>query len=1006
MPMVFVKKRENCIRWLLLWLLINGLVLPNVIFASAMSQSPIIRVETGAHSAPIFWTALFPGEEHIATVSLDKTLRIWRTRDLKPIQTFRIPIEIEQEGKLHFVTVSPNGKLVAVGGWTCWNWEQKGCVYLFDVEQGQLVKRIGGLPNIIGNIRFSPDGQTLAVGMHGSGGVAFIDLKTFATRNNDRDYAERVTGFDYSPEGYLIAGAWDGYVRAYQPDGQLAARLKLNASKRIGAIFYSPDRHKVLIGAYDKPRLKVFSFPDFNELAEYSTDDLPGQQSLRFPVWSHSGQYIYAIGDSVDKSHALIFKWHSGNLASRQVIKIPTHRVQSIHPLANDRLLFSTEDGSLGILDNQGKIQMTEPSVTFFLQHTSDFQVSEDGKVIKIPASQTSGQSTYFNTDNVNSDPFEQSPDSIIPMSSARTESKRLQLSDWKNSATPRLNGKRLKLDPFEETRSFAYSPDKENIVLGTEWALRCYNARGKLQWGTAIPGVIWNVNVTRNGHFTIATLSDGTVRWYRMTDGKEVLALFMHINQQGDKDWVLWQPDGYYASSAFGDNFIGWHINRGMDQEPDFYRAVQFERIFYRPDILKNVINTQSRQLKTADGNNNAFNSVGNTYLKKAQDSLSLTKNLSIHDIAKIAPPRIKVMPNQVNNNGSTAKYITVAIQAEKNSLPMKDMSVYVNSIPITSGNQRDIKVNEQGGFIRNITLPVQSGDNLLRVEINNGTSMGLLEHFLEIPGEPDQDEDVKGDLYLVAVGVNQFDRAQTKLVNLRFAANDAVALADSFEKNADISFKHTNITVLSDESELKPTRQNILQAMQIFNNAKANDTVVLFLDSHGFSDARGNFYFVPADGNQIDIHDIEWKHNLSGSSPSLIGWDEIANAFRKAAGRRILLIDTCQAGGRSAEPSFNSGALIKRSAASHFPLLLASEGEENSWEYDKGGHGRFTYTVLDGLKGPADSNQDQIVTVNEIYRHIVALINTLGDPEKKQTPRLIAPKELQNIKLIRLAS
>ena len=47
----------------------------------------------------------------------------------------------------------------------------------------------------------------------------------------------------------------------------------------------------------------------------------------------------------------------------------------------------------------------------------------------------------------------------------------------------------------------------------------------------------------------------------------------------------MAWAPDGYYTSSVYGDNYVGWHLNRGKDQAPDFYRAVQFDRILYRPD-------------------------------------------------------------------------------------------------------------------------------------------------------------------------------------------------------------------------------------------------------------------------------------------------------------------------------------------------------------------------------------------------------------------------------------
>jgi hypothetical protein len=39
--------------------------------------------------------------------------------------------------------------------------------------------------------------------------------------------------------------------------------------------------------------------------------------------------------------------------------------------------------------------------------------------------------------------------------------------------------------------------------------------------------------------------------------------------------------------SSPYGDNYIGRHLNRSRAEVADFYRAVQFEGVLYRPDVL-----------------------------------------------------------------------------------------------------------------------------------------------------------------------------------------------------------------------------------------------------------------------------------------------------------------------------------------------------------------------------------------------------------------------------------
>ena len=63
--------------------------------------------------------------------------------------------------KLYAVAISPDGALIAAGGWTrdCADEEQ---IYLFDRASGALVKRIDGLPNVVYHLTFSPDGRRLA----------------------------------------------------------------------------------------------------------------------------------------------------------------------------------------------------------------------------------------------------------------------------------------------------------------------------------------------------------------------------------------------------------------------------------------------------------------------------------------------------------------------------------------------------------------------------------------------------------------------------------------------------------------------------------------------------------------------------------------------------------------------------------------------------------------------------------------------------------------------------
>src|SRR5712671_327682 len=83
---------------------------------------PVLRLETGMHTAPIRAAAADAGGQILATVSDDKTLRLWALPTGEPIGVLRPQIGNGAEGELKAVALSPDGRLVVTGGWTGFEW--------------------------------------------------------------------------------------------------------------------------------------------------------------------------------------------------------------------------------------------------------------------------------------------------------------------------------------------------------------------------------------------------------------------------------------------------------------------------------------------------------------------------------------------------------------------------------------------------------------------------------------------------------------------------------------------------------------------------------------------------------------------------------------------------------------------------------------------------------------------------------------------------------------------
>src|SRR5208283_1314570 len=97
------------------------------------------------------------------------------------------------------VAISPDGALIAAGGWTRWTEaDPQQQIYLFDRATGALVRRIEGLPNDVAHLAFSPDGARMAAVL-GSGGLRVYARHTgWAEAARDEDYGSQSYGADFA----------------------------------------------------------------------------------------------------------------------------------------------------------------------------------------------------------------------------------------------------------------------------------------------------------------------------------------------------------------------------------------------------------------------------------------------------------------------------------------------------------------------------------------------------------------------------------------------------------------------------------------------------------------------------------------------------------------------------------------------------------------------------------------------------------------------------------------
>ncbi|HRI60261.1 MAG TPA: caspase family protein [Saprospiraceae bacterium] len=243
------------------------------------------------------------------------------------------------------------------------------------------------------------------------------------------------------------------------------------------------------------------------------------------------------------------------------------------------------------------------------------------------------------------------------------------------------------------------------------------------------------------------------------------------------------------------------------------------------------------------------------------------------------------------------------------------------------------------------------------------NGASVKELDSQESIPADPVRMDDSKAvKIWAVVVGVGRY----TAMPSLKFTDDDAYRFYSFLGSVEGGAVPQSQMTILIDEDA---TRENILKKMrEYFLKADANDVVILYFSGHGL-----NGCFLPVD---YDGYNNKLRH------------EEIKQVFKQSkAKHKLCIADACHSG------SLNdgSGSLAAKGPApvtlqryyqafedtdGGVALLMSSKAEELSLEDHGLRQGVFTYYVLQGMKGAADTNNDYLVTIKELYNYVYAKV------------------------------
>ena len=232
---------------------------------------------------------------------------------------------------------------------------------------------------------------------------------------------------------------------------------------------------------------------------------------------------------------------------------------------------------------------------------------------------------------------------------------------------------------------------------------------------------------------------------------------------------------------------------------------------------------------------------------------------------------------------------------------------------------------------------------------------------------------------LFLITVGINEYKNSR---YNLNYAIADADAFSDAITDDQATLFSEVRHIGIRNADFTKPKMESILD--KVATEAREQDLLIFYYAGHGVmskgTDKPPEFFLVPHDVTQIYGRD----ELLFEKAVSASGLKEISRKIN--AQKQLFILDACQSA--AALEAIATRGILEEKAIAQLARstgtfwITATGSEQFATEFETIGHGVFTYSLLEGLKGAADgANGDKKITVRELSAYLEERVPELSE-------------------------
>ena len=470
----------------------------------------------------------------------------------------------------------------------------------------------------------------------------------------------------------------------------------------------------------------------------------------------------------------------------------------------------------------------------------------------------------------------------------------------------------------------------------------------------------------------------------------------FVNIYLSDALEPIYLTPENFYATHAPQLSAIAF--TKGVSSFP----LEQFDLRLNRPDIVLDRLGAPPEAV-----------TIAKELREKRLKRMGVTEDMLKPDFHLPVLQIVGEVP------ASTSKeQIDLQIKAADDKYPLDRLRVYVNNVPVNGRDGELLRDQKTQSLEKTIPIRLAVGRNKIQVSVLNSAGAESLYANADVTCTAERP---KPKLYVVAIGVSQYDRPEWCL---KYAVKDATDLVNQLKAKAGSAYSEVKPLLLTDKDVTKESAGKI---KDFLSGATIDDSVLVFMAGHGILDDKYDYYF--------GTTDIDPEKPAERGMP----YDAIDTILAEVPSlKKALLMDTCHAGeldadekkelaneeGKGSAPSAPDASLSGKVAmraigtrgmsvkgiaggkgksdwyeklqdmfvdlrrGSGDTVISSSQGAEYAFESSEQSNGLFTYALMEALDGKAEKNKDGQLTISAVGNYVKKRVQNLT--KGKQNPNL----------------